>query len=231
MKIKIKEKENTKTVGFCIDCGLEITPEYQRCYNCNLQYKVDNDSQFKESEGEEFISEYLLDRGFIFKKQAVITNLKGDDKKFRKADFLLEDYQVYIEYDGYWHLDKERYQAKKIVYENNNIPCIYLYPENLGVLDFFLDKRLQQVLERHNMTDKLKKYYRYKFWESERNRFIGIGFLILLIGALLLLNDEKEGAGIYIFLSAIIVYQIFRIWTIYLAIFKHKKYPLYYIDF
>lgn len=229
--MRIKEKVKSIIDGVCIDCGTEIKPEYKRCYKCNLQHKVDNDSNFKESEGEEFIGEYLIDRGINFKKQAVITGLKWDDKNYRRADFYLEDYKVYIEYDGYWHLDKERYQDKKQIYEFNNIPCVYLYPENLGVLDFFLDKRLQQELERHEMTDELKKYHRYKFWKSESNRFWLIGFMLLIILALLTLNDDKEGAGIYILLLSIIGFQLWRLWVVYQSIFRDKKYPLYYIDF
>ena len=106
------------------------------------------------SEGEELIGEYLQEEGIKFKSEIKIENLKNDVIPYRKADFYLPQYKVYIEFFGRWNIEKnkEKYREKKRIYELNNIPCIYLYPENLGTINFIFKRRLKDVLKKYKMN-------------------------------------------------------------------------------
>jgi hypothetical protein len=112
------------------------------------------------SEGELFISEYLKFKNISFETEVRLNNLKYDDNfKYRDADFFLKKYGVYIEFNGRWNNTKEdrvRYRVKKEVYRKNNLPCIYLYPENLGIIDFVFTKRLIVELQKKSMTKELR---------------------------------------------------------------------------
>ena len=52
------------------------------------------------SEGEEFISIYLEDSKIEFRQEELTEGLAGDSKSYRKADFYLPRYNIYIEYFG-----------------------------------------------------------------------------------------------------------------------------------
>jgi len=118
------------------------------------------------SEGELFLQEYFMENEIEFKEEFKTQNLKGDSKSYRVADFYLPEYKVFVEFFGQWNHEqhKERYLEKKRVYKLNNIPCIYLYPENLGVMDFIFHKRLTVVLRDNNLKWQLFK------WRFKRNR-------------------------------------------------------------
>ena len=103
------------------------------------------------TEGEELIKEFLEGEGIDFKPEVEILNLKEDNKPFRKADLYLPQYKVYVEFLGQWNKEehKKRYIEKMSVYRINNLPCIYIYPDNLGILGFIFKRRLKKVLREH----------------------------------------------------------------------------------
>jgi len=113
------------------------------------------------TEGEDFIAEYLESEKIGFRTEEIIEGLKNDTKGFRKADFYLPRYKVYIEYFGQWNSEtqKPRYREKNQVYKDNKIPCIILYPDNLGIISYIFPKRLEYVLHRHKMDKELRLYY------------------------------------------------------------------------
>lgn len=136
-----------------------------------------------ESEGEELIRLYLEENDIKFEQEKEIHGLMGDNKPFRKADFYLSQFKVYIEFFGQWNVGEkhqERYRAKKEVYKINNIPCIYLYPENLGILDFVFKRRLKEELEKHSKLKWQKARLNYGLF-IERFGIAGIAFILLLI--------------------------------------------------
>lgn len=94
------------------------------------------------SEGEEYIAEFLKRYNIKYEHQKRIDGLKNDGSNFRTADFYLPAMGVYIEYCGQYFIPihQERYKEKQKIYRENNIPCVYLFPENLGVLEFIFDK-------------------------------------------------------------------------------------------
>jgi len=158
-----------------------------------------------ESEGEELIAEFLEDKGIKFKKQVEI-KLNNDTKAFRVADFYLENYKVYIEFFGRWNIEENRlkYNQKRKIYEENKLPCIYLYPDNLGILEFLFYRRISSVLKKYNMKWELFKLNSSKFSEK-----YGMANLILLL-LIIFFND----------LTARIIFGIILIANLYLSIKK-----------
>lgn len=135
------------------------------------------------TEGEEFIAEYLDSEGIDFRQEELIEGLNNDSKSFRKADFYLPKYKVYIEYFGQWNNEKQkpRYREKRQVYINNKVPCIILYPENLGIIDFIFSRRLEYVFHRYKMDKELRKYY---FNEVRKER--GDTLILAIVGLIIM---------------------------------------------
>jgi len=136
----------------------------------------------KSSEGEEFIKDFLESEDIKFRPEEKIEDLKGDDSSYRVADFYLPQYKVYVEFFGQWNVSEEhkkRYNKKKRVYRENKIPCVYLYPENLGILKFLLKRRIKDVLKSQDMKWQLFKIN----WEifKEENGLIALIILGILI--------------------------------------------------
>src|SRR5690242_4591361 len=112
--------------------------------------------QYIPTEGEEFLLDFFLLYGIKFETQKKIYYLKNDCKQYRTADFYLPRYKVYVEFFGLWNsTGSDEYKLKKDAYRRNQIPCVYIYPENLGILQFTFDKRLQTVLQAHNLSKEL----------------------------------------------------------------------------
>ncbi len=154
------------------------------------------------SEGEQFISEFLEENRVDFNREVKLTNLVSDSVPYRIADFFLPQYKVYIEFFGRWNTSEEhkkRYREKRKVYEENKIPCIYLYPENLGILNFLFERRLRQTLKKYGLRWQLFRFNRKKFQEKA-----GVGAIIL--GALIFYV-----AGIWwrVGLGLVLIYHIY----------------------
>ena len=97
-----------------------------------------------DSEGEDYIAEYFDEIGMEYRRQHLIEGLADKYASFRKADFYLPQYKVILEFAGRWNRSEEersRYRHKKQVYKENAIPCIWIYPDNLGVLHYIFHKR------------------------------------------------------------------------------------------
>lgn len=119
------------------------------------------DDLLLESEGEDYIADYFDAIDVNYREQHIIKGLKGDDVKYRMADFYLPDYNVVVEFAGRWNRSKEdraRYNKKRAVYERNNIRCIWLYPDNLGILHYIFHRRLEGVLCNFGAEKELRKY-------------------------------------------------------------------------
>ncbi|MEK6835058.1 MAG: hypothetical protein AABX61_02225 [Nanoarchaeota archaeon] len=157
--------------------------------------------KFTRSEGEELIEEYLNEEGINFKSEIKIENLKGDSFPYRKADFYLPQYKVYVEFFGRWNVSedaKNKYREKKNVYEKNNVPCFYLYPDSLGILNFIFKRRLKEVLKKHN-----KKWQLFKInWNLFQEKH-GLGILIFIL--LLIFSDNLTLKIISIILTVYLI--------------------------
>jgi len=171
------------------------------------------------TEGEEFIEEYFVANKIKYKPQQAINGLNNDTKNHRVADFFLPEYNVYVEFFGQWNIDihKERYREKKRVYYNNQIPCILLYPENLGLIEFIFEKRLISTLKYYKYESELRKY-RYKLlFQNKLQNLILVAFGILCIfGSYPWTKDRLWLLAGF----CIISYQVFLFVNNYKSIFK-----------
>jgi len=140
----------------------------------------------KRTEGEIIIEEFLKEDDIKFKPEVKIKNLKGDTIPYRKADFYLPQFKTYIEYLGRWNIEhnRKKYNEKKRVYKNNNIPCVYIYPDNLGILNFVLKWRLKQELKNYNLKWELFKLNFRIFQEKYLLELIILGVLIYFVNNL-----------------------------------------------
>lgn len=176
--------------------------------------KIDNQNPI--SEGEEFLELYFDAERYTYESEKEIRNLKGDSKSYRVSDFYLTNYGVYVEFFGRWNHSKEereRYREKKNVYRKNNIPCIYLYPENLGVIDYIFESRLEQVLiEQKNKRGLLRMYIRD---HEDLPRIVFWSFYLMTL--MVLITIEGAIAGL------IATYLIYRFYLIAMDIYNYKK--------
>lgn len=176
------------------------------------------------TEGEEFIAEYLESEGIDFREEELIEGLKNDTKEFRKADFYLPKYKVYIEYFGQWNSEpqKPRYREKRQVYKDNKIPCIILYPDNLGIISYIFPRRLDYVFHRYKMDKELRQFY---FDEVKKER--GGNLIFAIIGLVIIYFARPWDAPLdntwLIIGFLLFAYQTYLISKSILAVYKGRN--------
>jgi len=168
------------------------------------------------SEGEEYIYDYLSNK-FTFSWQKETKPLKNDSKSYRKADFYLEKYGLYVEFFGYWNVSeeaKEGYREKKRVYDANNLPCVYIYPENLGILPFLFKRRAIEALRKNGKLKKLKKYRWKLFFDFIFEEWVRPKTFLILLGLGFFIST-----GIFLFYwgAAALLYVIYLVYKLYKA--------------
>lgn len=158
----------------------------------------------EESAGEDLIAEFLEAKGILFKRYPELPKLNEDSKSFRKPDFYLTQYGVYLEFLGQWNNSehRQRYREKMAVYHKNNIPCVYLWPDNLGTLDWSLRRRLREVLLKYNKKWSLFKYEWSNYTVEYGLLLIGIGVLIYFV------KDNRWRIAIGVYLLYTIYYSV-----------------------
>jgi hypothetical protein len=171
------------------------------------------------SEGEEFIKLFLEKSNITYRTEEPITGLQNDSKNIRYADFYLPKYQVYIEYFGQFNVEnqKARYQEKRKVYIENQIPCVLIYPENLGILGYVFKKRMLFVLKKYKLENSLRKYRMKLFWDYLNETHHG---LVLFFGALVVFgsspfNTQQQIIGLLIGIFMLLYSSIgiIKIWN------------------
>lgn len=165
----------------------------------------------KLTEGEKYIAEYFKFSNIKYKTDEKLNNLKNDLKKHREPDFYLPKYNTYVEFNGRWNVseeEKSRYREKSNVYYKNGVPCVYLYPENLGIIDFVFTNRLIVQLKKHSLKKELFRFQLKRFIDDR-----GSLFFWLLIPIIFLFGDFKweEDYETIILFIAVIVYQLYRL--------------------
>jgi len=106
-----------------------------------------------ESDGERAVKAALKHLDIEYEQEKRIHGLTGDTHPWRDADFYLPEYDIYIEFFGGWEArdpekkatERRRYRHKRIVYEKNNIRCIYLYPNQLHYCSHVIEKTLAEL--------------------------------------------------------------------------------------
>lgn len=173
--------------------------------------KINLNKKKTPSEGELFISEYLKFNKIDFDMFVEIHGLKNDTCSYREADFYLNKYNVFVEFEGRWNnsdADKKRYRDKKGAYYRGNVPCVYLYPENLGIIDFVFQKRLIEELKKKSMKKELIKFQLKRFIDDRGGLFVWI-----LICLFVLSGDFswEEDSTIIVLLIGVILFQLYRL--------------------
>ena len=174
-----------------------------------------------DTEGEQFIKEFFEDVGISYKFQEAIRNLSHDEKGHRIADFYLPKYDTYVEFFGRWNAGaefKESYKRKQLVYKQNRIACVFIYPENLGYLHFSFDHRLIETLKELHKEKELNRYKSWKLINSIIGNLIGVG-----ISVPLLFYFQNEGKVI---MGLVFLYNLYAILRISYLIFVKERYSL-----
>ena len=167
------------------------------------------------SEGENFIADYFRDEDIKIIKQKQIPFLDGDSKEFRQADFYLPKYKLYLEFLGYWSVSKEsrnEYIQKMKIYSANNIACVYIYPDNLGIFEHIFNSRAKKTLKDNNLKWELFQFRKYLFLKNKGDIFfwLGISLLIMIFTDYQKISEASTRNSI-VFFSGIIIYQGIRL--------------------
>jgi hypothetical protein len=183
------------------------------------------------SEGEEFLQDFFESVEIKFVREKTISGLKGDQKQYRVADFYLPQFHVYVEFLGLWNTIKnEEYKVKKEIYKLNKIPCVYIYPDNLGIIHYIFDKRIQTELSKNNLNKELFKYRFFKLKNSNEFHtrvpaFLGSAFFGLFI--IIHSSHRQPGESFLLgIVSLIAIYQVANFIILYRKIFHKNKFTL-----
>jgi hypothetical protein len=182
--------------------------------------------------GEEFLTDFFDTMEIKHEPQLKITDLVGDDKQYRIADFYLPEYDTYVEFLGSWAdpVRRDEYNKKRKVYHANKKSCVYIYPDNLGIIKYVFDKNLQIELAKRNDKKFLMRYRWFKFKKSDHLKLLLGCILFLLIGIPYKIYTIKHFQFMdYILNSILLAFLVFFFWGLYdfyLDIFKRNKFTL-----
>lgn len=128
--------------------------------------KLDNNGPTSE---ELFIQNYFKEVGIKFQEEYKIDGLYGDDKQYRVVDFYLPRFNIYVEYFGMYNstkLKRAEYQKKVDIYIKNHIPTVFIYPHELGFLDYAFHTKFLRVLRLKKFENKWRtfKYKAVRYW-------------------------------------------------------------------
>jgi very-short-patch-repair endonuclease len=205
----------------CIVCKQPTKYKNGKCSGCYEKEKTKN----KESEGEIYLSHLFKKWGIKFEKQKKIEGLQNDSKSYRVADFYLPKFNVYIEFNGHYRDHREQYDEKIRVYKLNRIPCVFIYPENLGFIQFTFDQRIQKVLTEYEMFKQLKAYRLLKLKEEGLDKIVKFIFLFAgLVASIVLSKSLSKNIEISILLILACMYHAYSFYLIWKSIYKDNSY-------
>lgn len=182
---------------------------------------MENQNDKPLTEGEKIIEQFFKDRLIKYKSHFKLTNLKGDRSNYREADFYLPKLKLYVEFLGQWNsgdLHRERYSEKRRVYKLNNIPCIYLYPENLGFLEQAFNMRAEEELRSKNMKLELLKFKHYQIGDKLDTNFTGF----LIVGVFLFMWTTRNMNGWTADVRQYVVYALLIVLGVFLINFVEQ---------
>lgn len=165
-----------------------------------------------QSSEEQFITNFLEEKDFIFEKEKVLNNLKDDDKTHRRADFYLINYKIYVEYFGNYNASKERraeYDKKVQVYLKNSIPTVFIYPHELGFLDYAFHSKIIKVLQikKFNLKKQLLRYRIKRYFQKEgHHNSILLIVSVLMIVVVVFRKDLINDMPAYIFMCGLMLF-------------------------
>ena len=122
------------------------------------------------TDGEYYVARYLEQLGLEIETQKVLNGLSGDTKKHRRADFYLPECDLIIEYNGQWDVNefhRNRYREKRKVLLENNLNLVEIYPNQLGIIDYSLPRKIRKVLTERHQNRHLRIFNWKMFWSDE----------------------------------------------------------------
>ena len=122
------------------------------------------------TDGEFYVACYLEELGLEIETQKVLKGLSGDIKTHRRADFYLPECNLIIEYNGQWDVNefhRNRYREKRKVLLKNNLALVEIYPNQLGIIDYSLPRKIRQVLTDRHQSRHLRIFNWKMFWSDE----------------------------------------------------------------
>lgn len=178
------------------------------------------------TEGEDIIEYYLEDQGIKFQREVEINGLSNDTKSYRKADFYLPKYKIYVEFLGLWNNPerKQEYIEKIKTYESNKVPCIYIYPENLGILGEIFYMRMHQQFKKYPTLSHQSALF--TLWKFNKIFWLSVTVCAVLFFALVLIENTFNGTltiSNNSIIFPIIVLAISLLYAVKLLLFKKKK--------
>lgn len=186
-----------------------------------IENLINDPTDYSEAEG--FIAEFFKSEGIKFKYETKLSDLKGDTKSYRIPDFYLPRYKTYVEFFGQWGVNEhhtKRYIEKKDIYARNNVPCVYIYPENLGFIEYAFNYRLKKELKKYSLKKELFLFRLSLFMKDRFSVFIWSFIAILILAFSDYKTDPSTNLTYIGFCSIIILYQIYRMYEGYVKFFK-----------
>ena len=173
----------------------------------------------KPSEGELIIEQFFKDKLIKYVMHPLVNKrerLTDDQKSYREADFYLPNFKMYVEFFGMWNAGtspegknyRQEYNEKKRVYKLNRVPCIYLYPENLGFLEQAIHMRIEEELKSMQMK---KELVNFKYYQTDRGLRYSVSIFMILISFLTLwfLRNETTPKFVYLSNYILVILSIF----------------------
>ncbi len=180
------------------------------------------------SEGEEFIRDFFEEHDFKFVQEQEIKGLRGDTKSYCRADFYLPKYGLYVEFLGNWNTSVEYrngYKEKMRTYYRNGIPCVYLFPENLGTLEHSFRRRSKEVLFKFGMRKELLYFNMKWYWKEARWFLLG-----LLVPVYMGVNSTHFVDWlITAFFGGMLVFSLYSSWHLHSRVVRSRK-PTHVVD-
>lgn len=134
-----------------------------------------------------YLEWFFEDSNIKFVRQVKKEGLKGDSKSFRVVDYYLPKLDVYVEYLGMWHQGenhKKDIREKINVYLKNRLPTVFIYPEEIGSLEWTFHYKLVKLLSHKSFLKshkgKLIKFRLSSFLSENFSRFFLVIFLFFV---------------------------------------------------
>lgn len=176
------------------------------------------------SSEELYVADFLRNSNLTFEREVPLYNLHGDTKKFRKADFFLTKLGVYVEYFGQYNATKAKraeYDKKAEVYIKNSVPTIFIYPHELGFLEYAFHYKMVKLLKLKKFNFK-KSLLRYRFSRFKDNFFNSpnfgsfLSFFILILFSKILWDfdtglSERIEFGLLVGMFFGIMYSLYNL--------------------
>lgn len=197
-----------KSIGTLVSSSFQMGEEINENDNHFPNQNIGSHLKIKNEQSSEelFVAAFLKDSGMKFESEVPLYNLRWDTKKFRRADFKLTNLGIYVEYFGQYNATKVKrteYDKKAEVYIKNSIPTVFIYPHELGFLEYAFHIKMVKLLkmEKFNLRRSLFRYRLNRFLEnflytsgfgSFQSLFISTFLFSLILGVILI----GEGTGL-----------------------------------